>query len=101
MLRIPAPGRVEDRTVDGSANPYLAATVILAAGLDGIENRIDAGEPNSENLYSIPYDELRSRGLETLPTNLLNATMSSRATTSSARRSAKRATRTTSTTSSR
>ena len=54
MLRIPAPGRVEDRTVDGSTNPYLAATVILAAGIDGIENRIDPGEPNSENLYSIP-----------------------------------------------
>jgi len=75
MLRIPAPGRVEDRTVDGSTNPYLAATVILAAGIDGIENRIDPGEPNSENLYSIPHDELRARGLDTLPSNLLQATM--------------------------
>src|SRR6267378_3804136 len=75
MLRIPAPGRVEDRTVDGSCNPYLAAAVILAAGIDGIENGIDPGEPNSENLYAIPHDELRSRGLETLPPNLLNATM--------------------------
>jgi glutamine synthetase len=75
MLRIPAPGRVEDRTVDGSTNPYLAATVILAAGIDGIENRIDPGEPNSDNLYSIPHDELRARGLETLPSNLLQATM--------------------------
>jgi glutamine synthetase len=75
MLRIPAPGRVEDRTVDGSTNPYLAATVILAAGIDGIENRIDPGEPNSDNLYSIPHDELRGRGLETLPSNLMEATM--------------------------
>jgi glutamine synthetase len=75
MLRIPAPGRVEDRTVDGSTNPYLAATVILAAGIDGIENRIDPGEPNSDNLYSIPHDELRARGLDTLPSNLLQATM--------------------------
>jgi glutamine synthetase len=74
MLRIPAPGRVEDRTVDGSCNPYLAAAVILAAGIDGIENRIDPGDPNSENLYSIPHDELRARGLETLPPNLLVAT---------------------------
>jgi glutamine synthetase len=74
MLRIPAPGRVEDRTVDGSCNPYLAAAVILAAGIDGIENRIDPGEPNSDNLYSIPHDELRARGLETLPPNLLVAT---------------------------
>jgi glutamine synthetase len=75
MLRIPGPGRIEDRTIDGSANPYLAATAILAAGLDGIENGLDAGEPNSENLYTQPVAELRSRGLKTLPSNLFEATM--------------------------
>jgi glutamine synthetase len=75
MLRIPGPGRIEDRTIDGSTNPYLAAAVILAAGLDGIDRKLDAGEPNAENLYAVPYDELRSRGLETLPTNLLTATV--------------------------
>jgi glutamine synthetase len=74
MLRIPGPGRVEDRTIDGSCNPYLAATVVLAAGLDGIENKLDPGEPNSDNLYAIPYGELRARGLDTLPANLLDAT---------------------------
>ena len=74
MLRIPGPGRVEDRTIDGACNPYLAAAAVLAAGLDGIERRLDAGEPNSENLYAVPYEELRARGLETLPTNLLDAT---------------------------
>ena len=74
MLRIPGPGRIEDRTIDGSCNPYLAAAAVLAAGLDGIENSLDAGEPNAENLYAIPYDELRRRGLETLPANLLEAT---------------------------
>jgi glutamine synthetase len=74
MLRIPGPGRVEDRTIDGACNPYLAATVILAAGLDGIETGLDPGDPNSDNLYEIPYGELRSRGLETLPSNLLDAT---------------------------
>ncbi len=74
MLRIPGPGRVEDRTIDGSCNPYLAAAVVLAAGLDGIENELDPGEPNSENLYAIPYEELRGRGLQTLPANLLEAT---------------------------
>jgi glutamine synthetase len=73
MLRIPGPGRVEDRTIDGACNPYLAATVILAAGLDGIEHGLDPGDPNSDNLYAVSYDELRGRGLETLPTNLLNA----------------------------
>jgi glutamine synthetase len=74
MLRIPGPCRIEDRTIDGSCNPYLAATAVLAAGLDGIENGLDAGEPNAGNLYSFPYQELRARGLETLPTNLLEAT---------------------------
>ena len=74
MLRIPGPGRVEDRTIDGACNPYLAATAVLAAGLDGIENGVDAGEPNSENLYAISYDDLRARGLQALPTNLLEAT---------------------------
>jgi glutamine synthetase len=74
MLRIPGPGRIEDRTIDGSCNPYLAATAVLAAGLDGIESKLDPGEANSDNLYAIPYDELRARGLETLPANLLEAT---------------------------
>jgi glutamine synthetase len=74
MLRIPGPGRVEDRTIDGSCNPYLAATAVLAAGLDGIENRLDAGDPNSDNLYAYSYAELSGRGLQTLPTNLLEAT---------------------------
>ena len=74
MLRIPGPGRIEDRTIDGSCNPYLAAAAVLSAGLDGIENGLDAGEPNSENLYTIPYDDLVGRGLQTLPSNLLDAT---------------------------
>jgi len=79
MLRVPGPGRVEDRTVDGACNPYLAATAVLAAGLDGIENELDPGEPNTDNLYAIPYDELRGRGLQTLPANLLEATHELRA----------------------
>ena len=74
MLRIPGPGRIEDRTIDGSCNPYLAAAAVLAAGLDGVENGQEPGEPNSENLYAIPYAELIGRGLQTLPSNLLEAT---------------------------
>jgi glutamine synthetase len=73
MLRIPAPGRIEDRTVDGSCNPYLAAAAVLASGLDGVANGLDAGEPNSENLYSFSYEELTARGLKSLPANLLDA----------------------------
>jgi glutamine synthetase len=74
MLRVPGPGRVEDRTIDGSTNPYLAATVVLAAGLDGIENRIDPGEPRAGNLYTTSASELESAGVEMLPANLLDAT---------------------------
>jgi glutamine synthetase len=74
MLRIPAPGRIEDRTVDGSCNPYLAAAAVLAAGLDGVANGLDAGEPNSENLYSVSYEELTGRGLRSLPSTLHEAT---------------------------
>jgi glutamine synthetase len=74
MLRIPGPGRVEDRTIDGSCNPYLAATVVLAAGLDGIENRLDPGDPNPGNLYEASEEELKRRGVELLPANLLDAT---------------------------
>jgi len=74
MLRIPAPGRIEDRTVDGSCNPYLAATAMLAAGLDGIERGLDPGEPNSVNLYTLSDAERDAAGIELLPANLLDAT---------------------------
>ena len=73
MLRVPAPGRMEDRTVDGSCNPYLAATVILAAGLDGIERELDPGDPNSMNLYESTPEQRRQLGIDTLPENLLDA----------------------------
>jgi glutamine synthetase len=73
MLRLPG-GHVEDRTVDGSCNPYLAMAAILAAGLDGIENELDAGPFNDENLYTLSRDELKQRGIDLLPSNLLDAT---------------------------
>jgi len=73
MLRIPAPGRIEDRTIDGSCNPYLAAAAVLAAGLDGIEHKLDAGEPNGENLYASSYADNVAKGLRTLPSTLLEA----------------------------
>ena len=75
MLRIPAAGRIEDRTVDGSTNPYLAATVLLAAGLDGIEKGLPAGEPTTElNLHEVSEAERTDLGVELLPENLLDAT---------------------------
>lgn len=74
MIRIPANDRFEDRTVDGACNPYLAATVILAAGLDGIANKLDPGDVNMDNMYEVPEDELKRRGVDVLPSNLLDAT---------------------------
>src|SRR5947209_485704 len=73
MLRVPAAGRIEDRTIDGSCNPYLAATAMLAAGLDGIERKLDPGEPNSDNLYEMHPDERDAAGIELPPANLLDA----------------------------
>src|SRR6478735_529552 len=73
MLRVPG-GHVEDRTVDGSCNPYLAMAVIVAAGLDGVENELDAGPFNDANLYTLTREELEAAGIELLPANLLDAT---------------------------
>jgi glutamine synthetase len=72
---VPAAGRVEDRTVDGSCNPYLGATAVLAAGLDGIERGLDPGEPTTElNLHELTDEQRRELGVEQLPSNLLDAT---------------------------
>lgn len=73
MIRIPGPGRMENRTVDGAANPYLAPTVMLAAGLDGIEHKMEAGNRNDRNLYEVPEAELKAEGIGFLPTNLSEA----------------------------
>ena len=50
--------RVEVRFPDPSANPYLAFAAMLMAGLDGVENRIDPGDPMDKNLYDLPPEEL-------------------------------------------
>ncbi len=53
----PKAKRVEYRTPDPSANGYLAFAAMLMAGLDGIENRTDPGEPIDKNLYDLPPEE--------------------------------------------
>ena len=52
MIRIPDPGRFELRLMDGSANPYLLQAGVLAAGLYGLNNKSDPGEPLTCNMYT-------------------------------------------------
>lgn len=77
MIRIPATReqgtRTEIRSVDPSANPYLAMAVILASGLDGIENKKEVMEPVYENLYEMCEKERASFGIDSLPENLYDA----------------------------
>ena len=73
MIRVPGPGRLENRIIDGAANPYLAATVLLAAGLDGIQHRLDPGPKNVRNLYEVPEEVLQKEGIAFLPTTLKDA----------------------------
>ena len=70
-LRVPmGGGRVESRNADSSCNPYLAAALALAAGLEGIREGIDPGEPQEENLYEFTAQQLEARGISELPRTL-------------------------------
>ena len=74
MLRIPTGSRrVESRAVDTSCNPYLAAAMFLAAGLEGIERGLDPGDPIPLNMYEQTDEQLRMLGVSTLPRTLLEA----------------------------
>ncbi len=56
--RVPQSKRIEFRCPDPSCNPYLAFTAILMAGLDGIQNKTDPGEPLDKDIYDLPPEEL-------------------------------------------
>ena len=73
MIRVPASGRIEVRVVDGLANPYLALTALLAAGIDGIDRNLEPGEPNRENLFDMEVSAVRERGITQLPATLAEA----------------------------
>jgi len=52
MIRVPDPGRFELRLMDGSSNSYLLQAGVIAAGLEGLNNRTDPGEPLTCNMYT-------------------------------------------------
>jgi glutamine synthetase len=73
-VRIPITGanpkakRVEFRCPDPSANPYLAFSAMLLAGIDGIRNKIEPAQPIDKDLYELPPDE--HADIETVPASL-------------------------------
>lgn len=73
-MRIPkGGGRVELRAADSACNPYLGAAMCLAAGLEGISEDLDPGEPNTENMYLISERERKKRKISMLPKTLEEA----------------------------
>ncbi len=80
LIRVPEykPGReqatrIEFRSPDPACNPYLAFSVMLAAGLEGIENGLVPPDPIEENVYEMTEDERKERGISTLPASLWEA----------------------------
>ncbi len=77
LVRIPAvrgsSTRLELRSPDPSANPYLALAVILKAGLQGIKDEIDPGPQTYDNIYNMTQGDRKNAGIEKLPENIVEA----------------------------
>ncbi len=77
LIRVPASSpegtRIELRSPDPSCNPYLALSVMLVSGLDGIERKLMPPEPVNENIFALSPEEKARRGIESLPSSLLEA----------------------------
>jgi glutamine synthetase len=77
LVRIPASRglgtRVELRNPDPAANPYLALAAMLAAGLDGIKNKMALGAPTNRNIYVMNEEDRKEAGIESLPATLKEA----------------------------
>ncbi|HEU4443657.1 MAG TPA: glutamine synthetase [Nitrososphaeraceae archaeon] len=65
--------RIEFRAPDPSANPYLALSAIVAAGIDGISKKIDPGDPVNENIYSLSESRKKALSIRPLPSTLEQA----------------------------
>jgi glutamine synthetase len=74
MIRVPmGGGRIECRAADISMNPYLATALVVAAGLEGIREGLDPGEPCQEDMYRHTPAELAAKGMTMLPRTLSEA----------------------------
>ena len=67
------PGRFEWRLPDASANPYLATAALIAAGLDGIDQKLDPGPGCIDDLFAMSLAQIRQRGVGLLPQSLNEA----------------------------
>jgi glutamine synthetase len=67
------PGRFEWRLPDAAANPYLATAALIAAGLDGMDRRLDPGPEVTDDLFDCTLSQLRDRGIGLLPQSLAQA----------------------------
>lgn len=65
--------RIEARSVDPSANPYMAMSVLLASGLDGIENKLTPPTAVDRNIYVMDRKEREQNGIKELPATLMDA----------------------------
>jgi glutamine synthetase len=73
-VRVPmGGGRCESRNADASCNPYLAATLAFAAGMEGIRENLDPGPAQEDNLYELSPADLAERGICELPRTLHEA----------------------------
>ena len=73
MIRTAGPGHLEDRTISSACNPYLALAAYVSAGLDGMRNRLEPGEPNLGSMYDVGLEEIERRGIRVLPQTLAEA----------------------------
>jgi len=71
-VRVPH-GRLEIRLPDSGCNPYLVSAAIIAAGLDGIDKKLDPGPAQNINLYQLTPEELTAKGIKLLPQSLNEA----------------------------
>jgi glutamine synthetase len=71
-VRVPY-GRLEIRLPDSGSNPYLVSAALIAAGLDGIDRKLDPGPPQNINLYELSPEALTAKSIKLLPQSLQEA----------------------------